>query len=73
MPKTTNTKSDKRRDLLMRLNPDYLFEQTDVFQKEIGSFELHLATIDKIKRSYRNWFNSWIKDNLESLLKQAGD
>lgn len=50
------------------LNPERMFEQTSIFKPEIGSkFEWSQETADKIKNSYKLWFDSWIKHHIDAI------
>ena len=69
MPKVNNTikqRCDKLREIL---SPEYMNERTSVFSDGVG-FELDKRTLEECKRNYKIYFDSWIKDELDELLKK---
>lgn len=69
MPKIYNTKKQRREELKERLTPEYLEERTCVFSNPMGGQKLDPYTVEQIKKSYKMYFNSWIKHELEELYK----
>jgi hypothetical protein len=51
------------------LDVEYLLEDTAVFSDSPGDPPLDKETVERIKKSYRLWFRSWIKDDLELITK----
>lgn len=69
MPKIKGTNKLKKEMLLEKLNPEYIIKHTSIFSPQIGGGPLDEYTVKKIQESFKMWFDSWIKDDLEEVLK----
>lgn len=64
------TKKQRKEELKRKLSPDYMKNMTTVFDKRfIGSKDLDEKTLEEVYRRYTMYFNSWVKNDLEELLK----
>lgn len=70
MPKIDNTIAQRKTQLVNRVTPDWLFEFTSIFRNNPqGLPQLDQHTIDEIKKNFKHHFDSWVKDELHSLIK----
>lgn len=63
--------SNKRRKEKMheRLTPEYIFNNTDLFRQNPKGWEqIDQTTLDEVKRRYKNWYASWVKQDSEEFL-----
>lgn len=70
MPKVHDTIKQRCDELRQRLSVDYMSQKTSIFKDPIGDKRLDEYTRDKIKDGLKVWIDSWIKDELDELLKK---
>lgn len=63
------TKKERKNKIKEQLTIEHMKTHTSIFHDPIGNPKLDPYTVEKIQRSYKLWFDSWIKDELEYLLK----
>lgn len=63
------TKKERREKLKRGISPEYLFNNTSIFMDPIGDKPLDPYTVERIKYSYKLYFDSWIRDEAEELIK----
>lgn len=69
MPKLQNTIKQRCDKLRERLSPGYVSERTSLFKDQFDK-SLDQYTLDECKRRYKLWFDTWVKDELDQLLKK---
>lgn len=70
MPRTTNTKKQRKQEALQRLTVQHMISNTCVFAKPTdGTEPLDAATVKYIQEALRVYLQSWVIPELEYLLR----
>lgn len=64
------TVKERKQAIQEKLTLESLEENTTVFRvDQIGAPNLDQYTVDVVKKNYKLWFDTWVKDELKELLK----
>lgn len=73
MPKTHNTQKQRRRQLMERITPDYLFTRTCIFTGSPGGQKLDERTVKYIQDAYKLYFETWVQSEAEKFILDLKD
>lgn len=59
------------RKLRDRLDADYIINRTTVFNSRIGEQPYDERTVISIKSMFKTWFNSWVKEDLDTVINKV--
>ena len=69
MPKVHNTIKQRCDQLRKMLSVDFMLNRTGIFKQSVTK-DLDEKTLKECADAYRLYFDSWIKDELDELLKK---